>query len=92
MKQSYRCNLGKCRNITYCLMPTGGDLKIQFEKCSNCGRLIVFSTLYKPVLYSYGVPVDLAGELESRPPKIRPSFYSTEVEKMGGLRGVDAQS
>lgn len=69
-RQSYRCNRGKCRNETFSSLPTGGDLRIEFEKCSQCGRLIVFSTLYAPVAYKYDVFV---GDAEKRPP-----FYSTE--------------
>lgn len=89
-RQSYRCNLGKCRNVTYSTLPTGGDLRIEFATCENCGRIIVFSTLYNPTLYGYAMPVDVAGPIGSKPLKKRPSFYSTEPEKTGGLRPVDA--
>jgi hypothetical protein len=56
-KQMYQCNTQFCHNRTYSTLSEVDHLEIEIAKCEKCKRLIVFSTLYNPVLYRPNVPV-----------------------------------
>jgi hypothetical protein len=75
-KQSYQCDTKECHNRTYSTLPEASWLETEIAECGKCRRLIVFSTLYNPVLYRPNVPVWAKG---SRTNAQKPhSFYSTE--------------